>query len=362
MMSLHDQSNAPRRTTTGFMAVALVVCSSITSGCAHFAENLSALCTTTPPVYDEEFLPPADFGYYQAHWDRWPCAELTIDRGHRPDEQAKKKTSDTGSTPGDTTGAENEMNNEGVPGRKDDPDALPDNLFEPDRNSPLPNKTPDETPPPDTTPDEPGLTPPDPNAPDAMPPDTVPPDAPTDAIPEVKPPSDATPIPDDLFEKKPAGTPPGHGSLGTELPIDAPDGDLVSDGPETNRKKVAVEKKPNAAPTGPALIPTTPRIESARRPSAIRRTSAIEPLPRVQRDVFAEDESEGPNLQAPAMNRSSAVPPKSEASSWTRSVKGSSARKAMAAPTKWPGDDDVQQPGTARNAKSGRGAVATDSR
>jgi len=364
-MSLHDQSQASRRTAPGILAVALAACSTFTSGCAPFAEKLSALCTTTPPVYGEEMLPPADFGYYQAHWDRWPCNELTIDRGHLPKDTPASKPDGAGSTPGDTTGAENEMNNEGVPGRNDDPNALPDDLFETDRNTPLPDKTPDETAP--LTPNEPGLTPPDPNAPDATPPEAPP----TDAIPEVQPPAAVPEIPDDLFEeKKPAGVPPGQSSLGTDsLPLDAPEGDLVSDGTERGTKKVAAAKRPVVTPTGPRLGPVmgpAPRpAETARRPSAIRRTSAIEPLPPTKRDVFADEaqaddaveavdadgseeateveteDSDGPELLAPVTNRPALATPKSALPERSGRAKSSAVKKAVAAPLTTSTDDAV---------------------
>jgi hypothetical protein len=256
---------------------------------------------------------------------------------------------------------------------------LPDDLFEPDRNAPLPNKTPEETAP--ATPDEPGLTPPDPNTPDALPQDT----APTDAIPEVKPPAAAPDIPDDLFkEEKPGGVPPGHGSLGTDpLPLDAPEGDLVSDGADSSRKNVAAAKKPNAASTGPVIGPAinpAPRpMDTARRPSAIRRTSAIESLPPTKRDVFAEDaedELDGPELLAPATNRSSTASPKAVTLQRPGATKAAakSGDDELPAVAPLPSDASGQsgtakdrwvrtsssQKGSAARATPSRGAVATD--
>lgn len=329
-MSLHDQSAAPRRTGTGALAVALVVGMSFTSGCAHFAENLSALCTTVPPTYCEDAPPPADFGYYCTHWDRWPCNELTIDRGHRPEEKQGKKITETDTTTtDDTTGTQNEMDDTGVPGRKEDPDALPDDLFSPETNQPVPNKTPEETP--EKTPEEPGLQPPDPNAPDEMP---------GDKIPEVAPPGGAPDIPDDLFDDKKPATPPGQTSWDLEpLPTDAPEGSLVSDRPESKRPNATPGKATNVEAPRLKQAPDGPQIETARRKEPVRRTSAIETLPTVETLPSVDDndepdeadsnlELEGPELQVPATVRLPAFPPKS-----------APARPVVKPALRWPSDE-----------------------
>jgi len=234
--------------------------------------------TSVPPTYGDDFMPPPPFGHYRTLWDRWPSAEETADRGHRDTD--KKRTS-AGETEGTETLPPPSDETE-TPGMiPDDSDAIPDNLFEPDTNTPLPGGVPAAEPPaaapevPAEVPAEeplPGLTPPGDIAPPA---DTPPADA---------PPADA-PLPGDLFEERTPGAgaaSPGLGSWESEeIPDEAPQGSLVAETTETARHDVAVKNTPTLAPPRkPATLPVQSKPApapggNAYQKSGVRGASAI---------------------------------------------------------------------------------------